>query len=102
VNAELRHLQHLLADIFTALYPPPGVAGTGQAVEVADLPRHVAEMRAERDRLRAVVRRAQEAWALHVADDPDEYDGTSPALIEWMAAWEALRALDVSPVEEAT
>lgn len=46
---------------------------------------------AERDRLRAVVRRAQEAWTRHV-----ENYGDDDAFNEWTAAWDALRALDGS------
>lgn len=78
---------------------PEGTTGVVRENEILPM---VKATVAERDGLRAVVRRAQEAWALHVADDPDEYDGTSPALIEWMAAWEALRALDVGPTGENT
>lgn len=51
----------------------------------------VVELFADRDRLRAIVRRAQEAWTRHV-----ENYGDDDAFNEWMAAWDALRALDVS------
>jgi hypothetical protein len=51
---ELRDLQRVLTSVFTALYPPD-LDGPGQTVEVADLPRHVADLRAERDRLQAAL-----------------------------------------------
>ena len=46
--------------------------------------------------LRAVVKRAQEAWEQYTGADPDVY-GAPPELAEWMAAWDELRELDVSP-----
>jgi hypothetical protein len=50
------------------------------------------ESEAERDRLRAVVRRAQETWKRHVENYYDD-----DAHNDWMAAWDALRTLDVGP-----
>lgn len=49
---------------------------------------------AERDELRAVVRRAQQAWIRHTTVQDAEEDG--PAFAEWTAAWEALRSFDAS------
>lgn len=53
LTAERDRLRRLLADVFTAIYPVP--AGPAEVVEHTELPAHVAAMRAERDRLRAVV-----------------------------------------------
>jgi hypothetical protein len=57
--AENTRLQRVLADVFTALYPPvpvdPASVSSSDVVEYTDLPAHIATMRAERDRLRAVV-----------------------------------------------
>lgn len=62
-----------------------GLVGDGPVSPVPD------ELRAERDRLRTVVRRAQETWTRHVEN---YYDADADN--EWLAAWDALRVLDVS------
>lgn len=54
----------------------------------------VGELLAERDRLRAIVKRVQDAWREYTAADLDE-DDSAPAAQEWMAAWDALRGFDV-------
>jgi hypothetical protein len=53
VEAERDRLRRLLTDVFTAIYPVP--TGPGGPVDHTELPAHVAALRAERDRLRAVV-----------------------------------------------
>jgi hypothetical protein len=89
VMAEADRLRDALALVYFHLGPPqPRLADHLQ------VPKLVERAMAERDRLRAVVRRAQEAWVKHVEHDHD--DESDPSLDEWMAAWDELRALDVS------
>jgi hypothetical protein len=60
----------------------------------AERPARLAQLKAliaERDRLRAVVRRAQEAWKRRSENLCDADAGD-----EWIEAWDALDALDVS------
>lgn len=91
----------VLADVFTALYPP-GVSDAGPAriVEYTELPRLVRNMVAERDRLSAVVDAVRVMWDNIVGTEDDAVMGFP--ISDYNAIENALDALDALDVSGAT
>ena len=88
IVAERDRLRAALREVYFHLGPPQP---PGHEIGEEGVPALVQAAMAERDRLRAAVRRAQATWKRH-EDHPHDEDAGD----EWIAAWDALDALDVS------